>query len=184
MKAWGILTITAVVGLGFAAPASAYDAQCFQNAHYLVIAQQRAEEVGSDFIIRPPAVGKIACTFETRDGDIRIGEYEDPLYFTGLSRNYLVLTRSTGQDGNLVIYDLDAGAFEPIVDLPADDEVIVGDNAVTYWERTAEGNEDNCPEFAEYSGYGFGAVIAEERILDTATGQISATGQSHCSSTQ
>jgi hypothetical protein len=167
-----------------ALPTLAQEAQCFQNEHYLVIAQQRIDAVGSDFIIRPPAQGKIACTFETRDGDIRIGEADDPLHFAGQAGPYLVLSRSTGPDGDLVIYDLDAGGFEPVVDVPADDEVTIDDQQVTYWERTDQGTADNCPDFAEHQSYGFGSVISEQRTFDVATGTISASGEWHCTNTQ
>jgi hypothetical protein len=165
-------------------PAVAQDAQCFQNDYYLVIAQQRIAEVGSDFIVRPPARGKIACVFETQDGDIRIGEPEDPLYFTGLAGKYLVLSRSTGPDGNVVIYDLDAGAFEPVIDVPADDEVQVEEDRVTFWQRVEEGTAKTCPEYAEHQSNGFGSVIAEESIFDPAAGTLQTTGRRHCSNTQ
>lgn len=175
----------AAVLLSFAAlPASAQEAQCFQNDHYLVIAQERVGEVGTDFIVRPPARGKIACRFETQDGDVRIGEFDDPLYYVGLAGPYLVLSRSTGPDGNVVIYDLDSGAFEPVVDVRADDDVLIDQDRVVFWERTVEGTADNCAEFAQYSANDFGAVIAEERIFDAVTGDVTSTGATHCSQTQ
>lgn len=167
-----------------ALPATAGEAQCFQNQHHLVIAQERTGEVGSDFIVRPPARGKIKCTFETQDGDIRIGEPEDALYYRGLAGTYLVLDRSTGPDGDLVIYDLDAGAFEPVIDVPADDDVLIDTDRILYWERTDQGTAENCPAFAEHQAIGFGSVIAEERSFDVATGIVSSSGEWHCSQAQ
>ncbi|MBJ3783974.1 hypothetical protein [Devosia sediminis] len=167
-----------------ALPALSQEAQCFQNEDYLVIAQERVAEVGTDFIIRPPARGKIACVFATQDGDVRIGEPEDPIYYRGLAGPYLVLERSTGPDGSLVIYDLDAGAFAPIIDVPADDDVLVDDQQVVYWERTDQGTAENCPDFAEHQSAGFGSVISEQRVFEVATGTISASGEWHCTNTQ
>lgn len=181
MKLLAVLSGLALL-LPFAAQAE--EAQCVQNAHYLVIAHERVGEAGTDFIVRPPARGKIACRFETRDGDIRIGEPEAPLYLEGLAGPYLVLSRSTGPDGDVVIYDLDAGAFAPIIDLPADDEIEVAEDRVVFWERTAEGTAETCPDFAEHESLGLGSVIAEERVLDPATGEVTATGRTHCSGTQ
>ena len=177
------IVLVALAFIATALPALSQEAQCFQNEHYLVIAQQRVAEVGTDFIIRPPAKGKIACSFETRDGDIRIGEFEDPIYYRGLAGPYLVLDRSTGPDGELVIYDLDAGAFEPIVDVPVDDEILIDDRHILYWERTDEGTAENCPDFAEHQSQGFGSVISEERVFDVATATISASGEWHCTNT-
>jgi hypothetical protein len=55
---------------------------------------------------------------------------------------------------------------------------------VTFWQRTKQGTAKNCREFDEYSSNGLGAVIAEERVLDVASGEIKATGEKHCSPTQ
>ncbi|SFV30918.1 hypothetical protein SAMN05216456_1172 [Devosia crocina] len=178
-----LIVLTTLV-LGTAGAAFGQEAQCFQNDHYLVIEQPRFEEVGSEFIVRPPARGKIACSFETSDGDIRIGEIDDPIHYLGLAGPYLVLERSTGPDGNLVVYDLDAGAFEPIIDVPVDDEILVDDETIAYWERTDVGTAENCKEYAEHRSYGFGSVISEERTFDIASGTLSASGDWRCSSTQ
>jgi len=172
----------ALLGLS-AAPALAEEALCFQNENYLVIGQERLDEVGMEFIIRPPAKGKIACVYETREGDVTIGDPADPLWYEGLAGRYLVLTRSTGPDGNVVIYNLDEPA-EPAIDVAADDEVTVSDDSVTYWARTDAGTADNCPEYAEFTADGLGAVVAEEQVFDVATGQVTQTGQVRCSATQ
>ena len=156
---------------------------CEQNDQFLVISQERSDAVGSDFIIREPAQGKIACRYQPVDGD-RLLESEDALYLAGLAGAYLVLTRSTGPDGDLVIYDLRAELASPVVDVPADEEVVIEDGNVTFWERTQVGTAGNCPQFAEHAGYGFGSVIAEERRFDQSTGETIATGESRCSATQ
>lgn len=182
-----MIRLTAIAGLALlsvSAPSLAQEALCFQNENYLVIAQERVGDVGSDFIVRPPARGKIACSFETQDGDIRIGELGDALYYRGLTGTYLVLDRYTGPDGSLVIYDLHSGAFEPIVDVPVDDEVTLNDQEVVYWERTDQGTAENCRDFAEHQKMGFGSVISERRVFDVATGTISGDGEWHCTNTQ
>lgn len=164
-------------------PAMANEAECFQNESHLVIFQDRVDEVGAEFIIRPPAHGKIACLFEPQHGDILVGGLDDPLHYLALMGDYLALTRSTGPDGDLVIYDLGGDTGTPVIDVPADDDVTMTD-AITYWERTGEATAANCPRYDEYMGYGFGAVIAEERVFDPATGAVTATGERRCSSTQ
>ncbi|GEM_PF-2531256 len=173
-----------ILAVGLAAsPAIANEAECFQNESHLVIFQDRVDEVGAEFIIRPPARGKIACLFEPQAGDMRIGTPGDPLHYLALLGDYLVLTRSTGPDGDLVIYDLAGDTGTPVVDVPADDEVTVSEE-ITYWERTGGAIAETCPRYDEYMGYGFGAVTAEERVFDPATGEVTATGESRCSSTQ
>lgn len=165
-----------------AAPALAQEAQCFQNENFLVIAQERTEDVGMNILARAPARGKIKCEYAERAGDFVVNPDGDALWYQGLAGNYLVLTRSTGPDGDLVIYDL--ATQERFLDEPADAEVTIGEDKIVYWLRTKAGTAKNCPEFAEYSSNGLGAVIAEERVLDIASGEITATGEKRCTATQ
>jgi hypothetical protein len=173
-------------GVAFAAfavtPAVAEDALCFQNDVALVIAQERTEDAGMNLLLRAPAKGKIKCEYVEREGDWIIGEPGDPLWYEGLAGNYLVLTRSTGPDGNIVIYDIASRSI--LVDEPADNEIALADETVTYWQRTSPGTAENCPEIGEYTANGLGAIMAEERLLDIASGEITPTGQSRCTATQ
>lgn len=176
------LLISTLALLGFAVSAQAQEAQCFQNEQFLVIAQERTDDVGTDFLVRAPAKGKIKCEFVEAEGDFSIGNPDDPLWYAGLAGKYLALTRSTGPDGDVVIYDLDSRS--KVVDVAADDDLAVDEDRVVYWERVAEGTDKTCPEFAEYQANGLGAVIAEERVFDATTGEIAKTGESRCSATQ
>lgn len=178
-----LLLAAAFLGLT-AMPALAQEAQCFQNEQYLVIAQERVDEVGADFIIRDPARGKIACVYEQREGDRLIGDPGDPLHYEGLAGQYLVLTRSTGPQGDLVVYDLTTDLFTPLIDVRAEDEITIADDSITYWQRLILGTAVNCPEYADNTGYGLGSMIYEERVFDLATVTVAATGRTRCSSTQ
>ena len=167
------------------APALAQQAQCFQNEQFLVVGKDKTDEVGSTFLIRAPVKGKIACEYSERAGDMMIGGVDDPLHFEGLAGRYLVLFRSTGPDGDVVIYDLEnLDPMTPYIDIAADDELTITDSAVTYWARKQAGTAENCPQFAEAESMGMGTVIADEVILDVASGDVAATGQSRCSTTQ
>jgi len=169
----------------FATPALAQDAQCFQNDKFLVIGQAYTDEVGSRFLVRAPEYGKIICDFRERQGDMLIGSPGDPLHYAGLAGRYLVLTRSTGPDGNVVIYDLEnLDPMTPYIDIAADDQLTVDDRRVVYWARQEQGTAENCPQFAEAQSVGMDTVIANEVVLDTQTGDVAATGMSRCSMTQ
>ena len=95
-----------------------------------------------------------------------------------------MLNRSSGPDGEIVIYDLDGDLSAPTIDVSADDEIDVDPHKVTYWERIEPANSKNCPEFADFTSQGLGAVIATEMVFDTATGRANSTGRKHCSQTQ
>lgn len=173
----------------FAAPAMAQEAQCFQNDQFLVIAQDRTDSAGMEILARAPARGKIKCEYVERETDFVINPLGQagwpdgqPLWFEGLAGKYLVLTRSTGPDGNIVIMDL--AEHQTVVDEAADDEITVSDDAVTYWMRSEQGTEDNCPQFEDFTSNGLGAVIAEEQVFDIASGEVKSTGEKRCSATQ
>jgi len=155
---------------------------CVQNETALIIAEERPEGVGMNILARPPAKGKIRCEYVEQEGDWIIGQIDDPLYYQDLVGKYLVLTRSTGPDDNLVIFDLEDQSV--VVDEWVGDGFLVSEANVTFWQRFEDGNAENCPEFEEYTSYGFGASIAREQVLDIATGRITATGEERCSATQ
>lgn len=180
MKFWTI----AALFLGLSTAPALAEAECYQSDQFLVIAQERTDDVGADFIIREPAKGKIACVFEEREGDGLIGSPDDPLHFEGLVGKYLVLTRSTGPQGQLVIYDLATDLYTPLLDAGALDDIAITDDSVTYWQQVIRGTEENCPTFAENTGYGLGSMIYEERVLDFASVTVAATGETTCASTQ
>ena len=174
----------AAVLLGLSASPAFAEAQCYQSDQFLVIAQERLNEVGTDFIIRPPAQGKINCLYEINDDDVVLSNSGDALHYEQLVGQYLVLTRSTGPDGDLVIYDLKTELFVPLLDVRADDDLTITDTEITYWPQLIGGTAVNCPSFAENTGNGLGSMIYEERILVIVTLTVAATGKTRCSSTQ
>jgi hypothetical protein len=163
-------------------PSLAQEAQCFQDENFLVIAQERTDEVGTNFVVRPAVRGKFKCIYAPAEGDLVLDDPDDPLWYAGLAGDYLALTRSTGPDGDVVIYNL--RSLQIAVDVAADDDVTATSEMISYWERTTPGSTGNCPEFADYTSNGLGAVLAEETVLDVESGKISRTGRNRCSATQ
>lgn len=168
-----------------ATPALAQEAQCFQNDRFLVIGQPYNYEPGSQFIARAANPASMVCDFRVQPRDMLIGTPGDPLQYRGLTGRYLVLTRSAGPDGNVVIYDLENhDPTSPYIDIAADDQLTIDDRRVVYWARQQEGTAENCPQFAEARSLGMGTVIANEVVLDVQTGDVTRTGMSRCSMTQ
>lgn len=178
-----ILALTAIM-LGVSVGPAMAQAECYQSDQFLVIAQERLDEVGTDFIIRPPARGKIACLYEIADKDVVLSNPGDPLHFEQLVGQYLVLTRSTGPQGDLVVYDLAADIWTPLLDVRAEDDITVSESTITYWQQLIRGTATNCPSFGENTGMGLGSMIYEERVLDLERVTVSATGETRCSATQ
>lgn len=178
-----IIALTSLFFSLAALPAFA-EAECYQNDQYLVIGQDRVDEVGTDFIIRAPAKGKINCLYEINDDDVVLSNSGDPLHFEQLVGQYLILTRSTGPEGDLVIYDLTTPLYVPLLDARAGDELTITEETLTYWQKLIGGTPLNCPQFEENAANDLGSVIYEERILDFATLTVAATGETRCYSAQ
>jgi len=177
-----ILAVLACGPLLCVSLANASEPQCYTNARYHVAALPYPDDAGNTFsVIRlNGAAAPAACAFDDK-ADLVIGKAGDPLWFGELADDSLILNRSTGPQGDLVVYDLASGAA--ILDVPSDEYERQG-NRITFWQRMAQATAENCPEFAENSANGLGSVTAIEKVLDLTTKAVSETGQSKCVSVQ
>lgn len=176
----------AILSLGllslFALPAAAQEVECHSSDSYRVAVKLYGEEPGAQIAVTAIEPGAAStCRFDADEADDVIGERGDPLWFYALEGNILVLSRSTGPQGDVVVHDLDEGTV--LLDAPSDAFEVSGGKLV-FWERTVEGTPDTCPGFAEFQANGFGTVITVEKALDFADGSVTATGASRCDGTQ
>jgi hypothetical protein len=167
--------------MGFVAltpPLMAQEATCHGSASYNVAEMPNPDYVGARFLVTS---GDAGCAAGDEGADYAIGAIDEPLWFASIEGDMLVLTRSTGPHGDLLVHDL-AGNVR-LLDVPADSfEVVSG--TLVYWERAGDADRDNCAQFEEYRADGFGAVIAEEKRFAFADGSVTATGRSRCDPTQ
>jgi len=176
-----VIALAAATFILLAAPAPAQEI-CHSAGRYAVLEIENADSVGTRFAVRiAPGAAKQLCDFDEAGADYVVGNENDPLWYAGITPRYLVMTRSTGPQGDVVIYDLDERKIR--LDVPAD-EVEVDADAAIYWERVAEGTVANCPEYGEYQSNGLGAAIAAETRFDFAGGEAEATGRTRCDATQ
>ena len=165
-----------------AVPASAQDFGCFSSERFDVQAIEQTKDIGTVFAVKARAAGaRSACPVRLAKADFAIGKAGDALWYEALAGRYLTLTRSTGPEGDLVIYDLERRT--PVLDVPAGD-VAADPKGVTYWERVAEGTRASCSKFREYAKDGLGAAIVAETRFDFATGQAKRSGSRRCDATQ
>jgi len=175
----------AILSLGLcflALPVAAQEVECHSSDSYRVAVKAYGEEPGAQIAVKAIEPGaSSACRFDPDEADDVIGKPGDPLWFYALEGNILVLSRSTGPQGDVVVHDLDRGTV--LLDAPSD-AFEVRNGKLVFWERTVEGTPDTCPGFAEFQANGFGTVITVEKTLDFADGGITATGASRCDGTQ
>lgn len=176
-----LVFVLAMMVLGAASPALAADARCYANADYLVIAQERTDDLGTDILVRRDGT-IMPCSYEVRQGDVIIGE-GDWLWFEALEGHHIVMSRSSGPDGNIVIYDL-ASPEHPVLDVPAEAHPIVLPQDVIFWERTSEGDAETCPNYEQNTANGLGTAVAEETVFSLLDQSITRTGNMRCVATQ
>jgi hypothetical protein len=156
--------------------------QCYSNDRYHVVMQPYPDDAGNKFAVsRLTGAAPADCVFDVSKADLVIGKVGDPLWYADLSGGNLILNRSTGPQGDLVVYDLSGG--KAVLDVPADEYELKG-NRLSFWERTAQATTDTCPSFAENEANGLGSVTAVQKTFDLATRAIAETGESKCIAVQ
>lgn len=162
--------------------ASMAEPQCHSSDRYHVVAQPYPDDAGNRFAVtRLDGSAPKTCIFDESKADLVIGAAGDPLWYAELSDDSLILSRSTGPQGDLVVYDLKSG--KAIVDVPADEYELKG-SVLSFWQRTTQATAETCPGFAENETNGFGSVIAELKTLDLEGQTVSDTGKSKCVAVQ
>lgn len=165
-----------------ALPVAAQEIECHSSGAFRVAVKPYAEEPGVQIAVTSVKAGDAAtCAFDAATADRVIGEAGDPLWFHTLAGNILVLTRSTGPQGDVVVHDLAKGTV--LLDAPSD-AFEVSDGKLVFWERSGEANAGNCPDYAEHQANAMGSVIAVEKTLLFADGTVAASGASRCDATQ
>lgn len=178
VSAFGLISACSCVSL-----ADAAEVECHSNKSFRVAVKPFDDEPGSQFAIT--AVGKKAmpkkCSFTMAKADFVLGKRGDALWFHSQAGKYLILQRSTGPQGDLVVYDL--STRKPVLDVPADDFAVEG-NALGYWERSGDATAKNCPAFKENEANGLSSVISVHKSFDLTSQAISETGESRCDTVQ
>lgn len=149
---------------------------CYANDLYSVAVLENDDTPGARFAISSAAADGTCRVDESGPKQV-IGDGQDPLWFSDLQGKFLILSRSTGPQGDLVVYDLDSGIA--VLDVPSDDFEAYN-TGVTFWQRTVEATEQNCPNYADFVGDGLGAVIVEKAHYDFASGAIDRSHEQRC----
>lgn len=152
---------------------------CAESADYLVIARERSDAPGADFLIRKksPGAKPAACIFKPQAGDLRYPKTpDDASYLMGVHKNRMVLDDGTGALRTIVIVDLATGkallrqvSYQP----PA-----LADGKVTFFDDGPQGTRAKCPELTD--DLLPNSKLEPEKILDVETLSIKPTGKIVC----
>ena len=155
---------------------------CEVSANWRVILTELGDVPGMMMDVnKRDTSGQPDCATKNVKADFTVGGPDQVLWFTALSQDYLVMARSTGPVGSVVIQNLNDKTI--ILDVVSDDSQ-ADSWGVTYWEHKEAGTAENCPQFAEYKDQGFGAVMAHEMRYDFATRTSLVSGKVNCEPAQ
>jgi len=178
-----ISTLVLLYGCSCVSLAEATPVECHVDKDFHVAVQPFKEDPGALFAVTG-LTGKIApktCKFDPQSADFVIGKNGDALWYSNLAGKYLILQRSTGPQGDLVIIDLTTR--ETVLDAPSDDFSLEGDT-LTFWQRGEEATAKNCATFRENTKNGFGSVLATLKRFSIASGKVNATASTRCDAVQ
>lgn len=156
--------------------------QCEVSANWRVVATELGDAPGMVMDVnKRDAAGLPDCKTKDVKPDFTVGGPDQALWLTNLFGDFLVMARSTGPIGRVVVQNLTDRTIA--VDAVSDDSQ-ADSWGVTYWEQKEAGTADNCPQLAEYKEQSFGAVIAHEIRYDFATKTSLTSGKTNCEPTQ
>jgi hypothetical protein len=155
---------------------------CEVSANWRVVLTELGDVPGMTMDLnKRDASGQPDCKTKDVKADFTVGGPDQVLWFTFLSNDFLVMARSTGPIGNVVIQNLNDKTI--VLDVVSDDSQ-ADSWGVTYWEQKEAGTAETCAQFAEYKEQGFGAVMAHEMRFDFATKTSLVSGKVNCEPAQ
>lgn len=172
--------LIAASGVAIAAPAKP---TCAESAEYLVIARERSDAPGSDFLIRKksPAAKPAACVFKPQAGDMRYPKSADEAaYLMGVHKNRMVLDNGTGALRTIVVVDLATG--KALLQQVSYQPPVLADGKVTFYDDGPQGTRAKCPELTD--DLLPNSKLEPEKILDVETLSIKPTGKIVCNFTE
>jgi hypothetical protein len=164
---------------------------CLSSARFAVEARWRADESGSDILIRAAGPGALPppgepCRYEPRAGDRILSDLypDEALSVTALSDRFLVMEASTGPQSRLIVADLsgnDGGRA-----LVAEDAEIeaVTEAGVDYWATDREADPSACPDYAETLATGLVPVVDARWFFSFAARRAEKRAERRCSAIQ
>lgn len=153
---------------------------CTQSGGFLVISRERADAIGTDFIIRKTFNGAQStdCQFKVHKGDLRFPKPgdEDAFSLVGLSKNRMVLDYGTGTVRQVVVVDLPTG--KKLISRRALQDIKLSGDNVTFFADGPPGTPEKCPGLSkDLIG---NAKLEPEQSLDLVTLKVGATGKIEC----
>ncbi|HUC02262.1 MAG TPA: hypothetical protein VMA75_05225 [Candidatus Paceibacterota bacterium] len=157
---------------------------CMESPDYFVV-DNGPQEPGLDVIAKHKTSPDetFPCADVTASSDVVV-QNDLPEFVLGVTQRFLVIDSGTAPPPRgLIIYDLDAqtSTFSDTYAAPID----IATDTVTYWEATKQApTAANCPDLAQYSADGLGAVIESHVTLDLSTMATTSLGAYQCEPTQ
>ena len=174
-----IMAAAALCGLTGAVQAGP-TATCYINDGYGISAVPDGLEANDIISVQRKSSPQqaVMCPLPADEADLVLGEGDFGLHYVDLVADHLVLERSTGPVGDVVVVDLRSG--KTILEAPAASYQYTSDDGIHYSERREDGTAETCDSFEELTALGLGTAIAYDMVLNLETGKTTETGTVSC----
>jgi hypothetical protein len=152
---------------------------CHTNSQFMIAEKSRNPNVGTDFLVMKNMPG-MPCEYTATSDSFEISNADEADYFLALTGHYLVLDEGTGPDPRgLIVYDLNAK--EKVYSGQYAKPFSAEGDKLTFWLPTTDvPTADNCPDLAQYTQNGLGAIIEAQTTLDLSTLSKVSLGEMRC----
>lgn len=171
--------LAAMVG-GTSALAAPERPKCVANGQYQVVYRDRTDSVGMDILVQRLDGAPRPCAFDSKAGDYRVGEADDPNYVLGLSGGVLVLDQGSGPDRTLGLYDLQARKFVLTQDYDDSQPVDVKPDVIRFRAVTGPATAANCPTFKSIKKNGLEPSLTQAAEVALPAVKMTLAGKPAC----
>lgn len=165
---------------------------CAQNDRHLVVQRDNPDGTGDLITVRRVAPDKAPpCSPQPLPGDYDANPKQDALYLIALKGDFLILTESTGPQGELLIVDIPARKPLLRTGFSTEDgcdparfgcaDFTIADGKVTFWRTTQENAAaKNCPSLKEIRKLDLTPTIERQTEFDFASRKLVDRAERRC----
>lgn len=167
------------LAIAFIAPGQADDIACYGSDSHFAVFVKQTDSVPSYvyFGEREYSDAPIPCGADSMD--LPLLETSEPIdQFFGLYGNVAVVGANTDPFTVISVFDLPKAT--PAYSIWALDYT-VGAGGIVFFEQTeAPATMEACPDHESFTSGGMSAILAEQKLLDFASGEVLPLGETRC----
>jgi hypothetical protein len=158
--------------------------ECFDAPRHFVVARERVDDVGTDFLIRPrgSAAARPPCIWAPDAATWELPN-ETAEYLLAVRGDLLILDSGTAPDPRgLIVWDL--AQRRRLLQDTYSGPIEVRWEYAQFWQESGAATRQNCPQLERLRDQGLGAALEQRARLDFATMRIERLDETRCAPRQ